>query len=267
MNAIKYVVHEHYTNLKKINTLAVNEIKIYAKGSGLGYWWTLVKDIIYFIAYGAFMTLLYGNTEIGGVPRLVYLVSALIPWYFISDCLGGGANAIKKRGGILTKIKFPISIVPTYEILSIFYKRIASYLIIIVVLGMYGYLNHFNLFQFVYYQFAMICFLMAFNQLISGFVAISKDFAEFYSAMVRILFFFVPILWSFETIGGVDNIAVKLVALNPLVYLIEGMRSAFVYNNPISLDYSIYFWVVTLLVFLVGAFVQNKLKRLYADFF
>lgn len=265
MKSLNYVINEHKCNLKKINHLAINEIKIMSSGTSLGYWWTLVKDIIYFIAYGTFMTLLYGNTDIDGLPRLVYLVTALIPWYFISDCLGGGSRAIRKRGGILTKIKFPLTIIPTYDILSIFYKRAASYSILFFILIINGYFLQIEWFLFLYFVFASLIFAIAFNMLISGFVAISKDFTELYSSIVRILFFFVPILWSLDQFA--DHKIVSLVlAANPLVYILTGIRGSLAYGASFNLSYAIYFWFITFIIFLLGCMVQYRLKTVYADF-
>ncbi len=264
LSSLKFVINEHIENRRKINHLAMNEIKVYSAGTTLGYWWTMVKDVIYFIAYGMFMALMYGDSNIEGVPRLVFLVVGLIPWYFITDSLGGGSMAIRKRAGILTKIKFPITIVPTYDILSIFYKRIASFLIILVILGLNGFLRNINIVQVLYYTFAMVAFMTAFNMFISAFVAISKDFSELYLSIVRIMIFFVPIMWSMDTIG--DGVIRHIVELNPLVYIIEGMRSAFIFSYPISITYSIYFWMVTIIVFVVGCNIQLKMKRIYADY-
>lgn len=262
--SVKFVISEHKENIRKIDLLAKNEIRIYAAGTTLGYWWTLAKDLIYFFAYGCFMALMYSSSTIEDVPRLVFLVTGLIPWYFITDSLGGGSMAIRKRAGILTKIKFPITIVPTYDILSIFYKRLASFLIVFLILGLNHMLLGINIFYLLYYTFAMVIFMMAFNMFISCFVAISKDFTELYQSIVRIMIFFVPIMWSLETI---NNPLIKhILMLNPLIYLIRGMRYSFIGNVPNTLEYTIYFWIVTLIFFVVGSSIQLKLKRIYADY-
>ena len=276
MKGIKFLINEHINNFSRIHKLAIHDSKVAYARTTLGYWWTLYKDILYFLAYGFFMYLVFSNTNIQGVPRLIYLVSGLIPWYFISESLSGGARAIKKKGAILTKIKFPISIVPTIEILSIFYRRLASYLIIVIIFGFYSYidkinyLGNINYLYFAYAMFISLLFMICFNFLISGLVAISKDFSEIYSSFVRILFFFIPVIWSMDSLIAKNNpiadIVVKILKANPLVYIIESFRGALIGTNIPSVSYTIYFFIVTFVVFILGAILQNKLKKYYGDF-
>ena len=276
IKAVKVLLIEHKDNLRRINELAIHESKVAYARTTLGYWWTLYKDILYFLAYGFFMYLIFSNSSIQGVPRLVYLVSGLIPWYFIGECLGSGANAIRKKGGILKKVKFPITIVPTIDILGIFYRRLASYLIILLIFAFYSfqgdvnYILGINWIFFIYAIIISLLFTMSFNFLISGLVAVSKDFSEIYSSFVRITFFFVPVIWSLDVLLAknttISDIAYLIVKANPLVYIIETFRGALLFNELPSVPYTIYFFVLTIIIFIVGAILQDKLKKYYGDF-
>lgn len=269
MKSLKYVFNQHKDNLQKINILALNEIKVASSGTALGYWWVLVKDIIYFIAYIGFMTLLFSDSQINGMPRIVYLVTGLIPWYFINECLNSGARAIKKRGGILTKMKFPLTIVPTYDVLSILYRRAASYSIVFVILAYYGYLSEVHWLYFIYTIFASFVCMASYAMLVSGFLAVSKDFNELYNSIMRVMFFFIPILWSFEKFtnpGPLQQVALYILKANPLVYLVEASRYAFTGIGQPSMAYNGLFWLIVVVMLTSGCYVQYKLRKIYADF-
>ena len=120
-----------------------------------------------------------------------------------------------------------------------------------------------------YYFIAMFILMVVLNLTLSTFVALSKDFSQIYSTIVKISFYFVPVLWSFEIFvgsGTLMKIAEVLLKLNPFTYIILGMRDAFLVGSPIDVWYTIYFWCFVLVAFLIGCFVQYKIRRVFVDF-
>ena len=59
----------------------------------------------------------------------------------------------------------------------------------------------------------------------------------------------------------------KVMSINPLVYVVQGYRNA-VYGNQWFFEDivgTIYFWAVTVLLFVLGAFIFKRLKVHFAD--
>ncbi len=269
IQGVKYVIKEHIDNSSKIMALSIASTRKHFVGTSLGIFWSLWKDVVYLSTYYFFVTFVYGAiSDIEGAPRMVYLFSGLLPWFFMMECLSLGAQSLIRNKTIFTKIKFPISIIGTYETLSIFYRRSLTYLFGFLIFAIYGYLQNLNVFAFIYYNFAMILLMMAFIQLISGVIAISKDIGELYNSIVRILVFFHPILWAFNRFEGVayGEILAKIVMLNPMVYIILGFRQSLGITHYVTLNYHIYFWVLLLVMFILGANMQYNLRKYYADF-
>jgi teichoic acid transport system permease protein len=206
-----------------------------------------------------------GKGQIDGINNVVFLITGLIPWFFISEVLGVVSCSIKSSKSIITSIKFPVSVLPTIELIGIFLKRIWTFLFIFAVAIFYGYLSNINLFLVLYYTFAMLALMFVIMLPITAFIAVSSDFQQLYLVVIRVFLYTMPIVWGFKHIREYTTLC-KVVKLNPMVYILNGYRSAFVYGNMPSLIYTVYFWVFVLIFFVLGCFVQYKLKRYYSDF-
>ncbi|EUJ42132.1 teichoic acid s permease, partial [Listeria riparia FSL S10-1204] len=65
-----------------------------------------------------------------------------------------------------------------------------------------------------------------------------------------------------------DSLLTKALKLNPIVYVIEGFRDAFLSREWFFQDvwWSLYFWGVTLLVLGVGAMLHLQFKDRFMDY-
>ena len=73
-----------------------------------------------------------------------------------------------------------------------------------------------------------------------------------------------PILWDVNTLSPTVQMIVKI---NPLVYIVNGYRTAIFEKTWFWQDFysTMYFWIVTVVVFGVGALVFKRLKVHFSD--
>jgi teichoic acid transport system permease protein len=265
LEAIKYILKEHINNRKMILKLAIISMGKQTIRTTFGFLWVYIHDILYFSAYILFRILVAGNEKVEGMNNVVYLITGLIPWFFMSEVLNLGSHAIKSNKGIINSIKFPISVISTIEVLSIFFKRILTFALILIVIIFYRYMGQFNILLFLYYLICMLILMWAINFLVSPFVAISADFTQVYLAINRVLMYLLPIIWSFEKISKYYYLSIIL-KINPMGYVISGFRDAFVLNNLPDMIYTLYFWICVCILICIGSFVQHSLRKYYSDF-
>lgn len=263
--AMRYVVKEHYDNTSRMWKMAKAHMRKQTIRTTLGIGWVIIKDLIYFTVFVGFRYLISGSALVDGMHFIVYLVTGLIPWFFMNEVINAGANAIKNNKAIINSIKFPLTILPTIEVISIFMRRLFTILVIFVVVTIFGYLLNFNLLLFLYYFAMMFLLMVLLNLITTAYVAISDDFYQAYSAITRILFFSLPIFWSFEKVKSIP-LAQYLLKLNPMTYIVLGFRDAFVKGNMPDLEYTLYFFFVLILMFMAGTYTQYKLRKYYSDF-
>ena len=262
--SVKYVLTEHKNNWRLIGQMAVLDSKKQTIRSSIGILWTYFHDLLYMAVFLLFRYLISGSGDIMGMNNTVYLVTGMIPWFFMSDVLNQGSMSIRSNKGIIQSIRFPVVILPTISVVSILIKRILSFVLIFVVTFGFGYMDRFHPILFLYYMLCMICLAMALNLVLTALIAISEDFRQLHNAFLRIMIYTMPIIWDFSRVKAIwSNV---LLRINPIVYVVKGFRDAFVLGMTQDLLYSLYFWGVVIGLFMIGSYLQYKMKRFYADF-
>ncbi len=265
IDAIKFSLSEHIKNRKKLWTIGLVHAKTQTIRTSLGLSWILIRDIIYFFAFVMFKYLISGSREVDDMHFIIYLMTGIVPWNIMNDVLNSGSLALRRNSGIVKKINFPITILPAIEVNAVFIRRFFTFAFPFVVLGLFGNIMDFSVFLFIYYFIALYVLMFMINNITSAFVAISEDFYQLYLSVIRILFFSLPIIWSFERVE--DMYWVKLMLrINPMVYIIDGFRDAYVTGTLPEVSYSIYFWFICVVLYVAGAMIQYKLRRFYSDF-
>ena len=81
---------------------------------------------------------------------------------------------------------------------------------------------------------------------------------------MQIAMWMTPIMWNYTM---VPDKYLWIFKLNPMYYIVEGYRDSLI--NKIwffeKLDYTIYFWGFTVILFLAGITIFKKLKPHFAD--
>lgn len=265
--SLRFALHEYVNNRKLLFKLAYIHMSQATVRSTWGVVWVYIHDILYFTAFTLFRILLTGNRGVEGMNSVEYLMTGLVPWLIISEVLNSATNAIRNNKVIIQSIRFPITILPGVEVLAILLKRLPTFLFIVIVCAYYGHIHLFQPLLFFYYLLCIVVLLFALTVLFSGLIAVSEDFHQVYMAVMRILFFTLPIMWDFKAFAGSSFESwANLLKLNPLIYIVEGFRDAFLLGQVPSTRYTIYFWVFTFLVLWLGCFVQRRLQKFYSDF-
>lgn len=248
---------------KMIHHLALYELKISYSMSFFGRYWTVVYDLIYFICYGFFTSVMTG-AYIEGVPRFVYLVCGLSFWYILFECLTSGVRCVRSRSSVASKMKVDFCIFPTVVIISVFYKRWSTFLLVFLILVLNNLFGSFSLVGFLYFLSCGFVFVFCVTQLLMPFATLSREFNLYYNAFVRVLMFLVPIFWSFDQVS--DGLVRSVLLLNPLVYLIVGMRSALLGDVWFDVGVTIYFWFFCFVSLWLGSKLQGRLSCRFNDY-
>lgn len=264
LNSLNYLFKEHKDMKNRIFSLSVENMHQQTLRTTLGIGWVFFRDIVYYIAFIMFRFLMSGGGEVEGINFILYLMVALVPWNIINECINGGIMAIKENKGMFSSIKFPIVVLPTIEVIAIFMKRMFTMLILFLVTFVFGDSREITYWMVLYYFICMFVTMVVWNFIFSALVAISNDFEQMYRAVTSVLIFTMPIMWSFEVLKNHPNI-IRLFKLNPFVYIVEGFRAAMCTGELPDLEYTIYFWCLNVVLLIIGAVLQYKLRRHFVD--
>lgn len=255
------IIKEHISFRKQILRLAKADIVKTYKGTALGWLWAIIKPVTtIFVYWFAFRIGLRGTRFVDGHPFFVWLVAGIVPWFYISEMITQGTDAIRKYSYLVTKMKFPVSTVPTFVSLSKLLIHACMVLITIIILWLQGYPVDIYYLQLPYYMFMMYIFFAMWSLFSSPLAAISKDFSNLVKSLVIAVFWFSGIMYDPRKvkIGWLR----KILLLNPVTYFAQGYRD--------TLIFKVWFWenkfqtigfMIILLIMTIMAIVTYKKLR------
>lgn len=266
MNTVIEIAKEHFRWRYQIFNLAKSDLKKTYSGAALGWFWAIVKPLITILVYWfAFTVGLRQSHEVGGFPYVLWIVAGIIPWFYISEMITQGASAIRNYKFLVTKMKFPVSTIPTFVGISklvVHWFLLGLTLVLFIVLGFYPDIYWL---QLPIYMFLMVMFFIFWALFSSMLSSISKDFLNLVKSFTTAIFWMSGILWDINTIS---NPLIKgILMFNPVTFFATGYRNCLIYKTWIweELDYLGAFAVVTILLFMAAVWSYNKLRKEIPD--
>ena len=259
-----------FLNLKKnqniLKALIVRDFKARYLASYVGLPWAFIQPVMYvFVIWFAFTYGLRGGHTASGVPFAPWLIVAMVPWLFISQTMIVSCNAVIEYSYLIKKNSFNVNLIPIIKILSglIIHCTLVLTVVLLLVFS-YGIYPTVYWFQIIYYQFALVVLLIGIAWFVSSVNVFVHDMAHIINIIVTMLFWATPIIWPYsKLLGGYRYIAL----LNPFFYITEGYRYTFIEKIWFFefVEMNVYFWVITIMIFVLGAFTFNKLKKDFGD--
>lgn len=257
---------ELFQNRHLIWKLAKNDFKKRYAGSYMGAVWAMIQPVVTVAMYYVVFEVIMGNPGRGAddVPYVLFLTAGLVPWFFFSEALNSGTNALTEYNYLVKKVVFKISILPIIKIIAATFIHGFFVLVLLVIASFYGYYPTVYTIQIFYYSACMFVFVLALCYTTCAIVVFFRDLSQIINIMLQIGMWATPILWDINKINSDWAVALKI---NPLVYIVNGYRSAVYERQWFFEDFysTMYFWIVTVVLFGVGALVFKRLKVHFAD--
>jgi teichoic acid transport system permease protein len=261
------VLKEQIQSFYLVRRLSLFELKSKNKSNYLGMFWEILNPGIQLAIYWfVFGYLIRGNDRsVDGHPFFPWLLAGIIMWFFVNPAMTEGSKSVYTRLKVISKMSFPISVVPTYVIFSKLYPHLILVGLSMVVLQFLGYPISIYYLQLPYFIFATLALLVSISLLTSTLSTIIRDVQMIVVSSMRMLFYLTPILWARE-LPGVLSIIMKL---NPFYYLVEGYRSSLLYNEWFIVtewQFTLYFWVLVIVIFIIGSSAHLKFRKYFVDY-
>ena len=254
-----------YQNRKLLLQFSVNDFKSRYAGSFLGILWAFINPVftvlIYWLVFG--FGLKAAMTD-GKYPFIVYLITGMVPWFFFSDAFTSTTLVFREYTYLVKKVVFNIRILPTTKILANLYTHLFFILIGLLVAAIYGIFPTAMTLQLIYYLFCMCAFLTGLTWLTASIQPFLPDLMQLITILLQLIMWTLPILWS---PAQFNPMIIKILKLNPLYYVVQGYRESFLSQAWFWEHgmYTLYFWVFTLAIFIIGSAVFRIMKPHISD--
>ena len=261
----RYVLKENCQNIYRIYAIAKYELLADMRDSKLGLFWNFANPVIQVLTYWFVFGYVFNKQDVEGIPYIVWMLGGMVVWFYISPCITDGCSAIHRRVDVITKMKFPVSILPMTVILNKLFDHFCLMIILVVVFATQGFYPSLSWIGLIYYLICAVLFAFTLSLTTSVLNMLARDTRKLILACMRLLLYLTPVLWEIERIPS--GIIRKIVQCNPIYYIVNGYRNCFFY--PENLGHDIWgfswFWIITIGLFLFGSYMMYKFKTRFID--
>lgn len=266
MNTLKTIIKDHIVFRKQIGKLAIADLQKTYRGSALGWAWALIRPLITILVFWfAFSVGLRSGGDVDGYPFFLWLLAGFVPWFYMQGMIPGGAGCIRSYKFMVTKMKFPIAVIPTFYSLSKLTVNLILTVLMLLIFVAFGYMPDWYWVQIPIYTLMMFVFFTVWGLFAGMISGISKDFQNLVKSVTTAVFWLSGIIYNVQKI---DIPWIRaILSYNPITIVASGYRHCMIDKTWFFEDmYSIRCYFIVLFVMIVLAiWAYRKLNKEIRD--
>jgi ABC-type polysaccharide/polyol phosphate export permease len=253
-----------------IQNLVSRELKARYRGTVLGFLWSFFNPLLLMVVY----TVVFGfiirprDPAFGESPWLyaLFLFCGVLPWVWFSSSSIESANVLMIHGNLIKKILFPAEILPIVSVTSNLIHFSFGLPILLLFIVAFG--KPFTIYMLLLpvVVFVQFMFSLGFSFLISALTVHFRDIKDILANLLTFWFFSTPIVYplTFESIQKYKVIR-TLLNLNPMTHIIQGYQYCLYYNSLFHWKRLGITFIVSLIFFVVGYMIFDRLRDSFAE--
>lgn len=237
------------------------------KQTAIGIAWSVLRPALT-IAVFWFVGYMF-NIPDEGVPRILLVTAATLPWQFFSAAFSESANSLISNSNLLTKVYFPRMIVPASTIIVCLIDFAITFAILIIVMIALQFVPGWQIVLLPLFLVLAIITAMGAGLLIAALNVKYRDFRYLIPFIVQFGLYISPVAFSSNTIYSSEKLPEWLkfmYSLNPMVGVIDGFRWC-ITGGQIQLNERAFIIsvVISFLLLFAGIRVFRKTEKTFAD--
>lgn len=268
MSYLISLVKEIVKKRKLIVDLAKADFKKRFVGSYFGVIWMFIQPIVTVLIYFFVFQMGFKSAPpVPGYPYVLWLIPGIVPWFYLSEAMNSGTNCLQEYNYLVKKVVFRVEILPIIKVMSCLMVHVIFVSIMLVVFLIYGRMPMFSWIQIVYYTVAASVFSLAIVYFTSAVNVFFKDMAQIVNIFLQFGMWLTPIMWDPTMFPSRPEWLDMVLKINPVYYITTGYRNSMLTGEGFweTPRLTVYFWVVTGLLFLCGLKVFKKLRPHFSD--
>ena len=237
------------------------DVKVRYAQSALGISWAVIQPLLYMIV----LSLVFGTVakvSSDGAPYPIFIYAALVPWTFFSTALIESTTSLIQNSNMLTKVYFPRLIMPLAPVLG----RLVDFSIAMLLLV--GLMLWFRTAPTIWASalplliFTMVMTAAGIGMWLTALAVQYRDVKYGINFIVQLMMYAAPVVYPASVIPDQYRL---FYAINPLVGVIEGFRSALLGTNSMPWDLIVVGNVASIVIAVSGVFWFRRMERIFAD--
>ena len=254
-------LRELWTYRDLLMILAGRDVKLRYKQTGLGITWVilqpLVAALIFTIMFGRFAKL-----PSDGHPYIVFVFTGVLIWNYFAQVLQRAGNSLITDARLITKVYFPRLAIPLASTFSALIDLLVALTVLAVLMIAYGIAPTWRIAALPGFILLAAVTATGVSLWLSALNVRYRDFVHAMPFMIQIWMFASPVAYATTIVPEKWRL---LYSLNPAVAFIEGVRWSVLGNSSLRWEMVAITAIVSLSVFVAGAFFFRRVERGFAD--
>ena len=213
-----------YSYHQLLREFVIRDIKGRFAGSFAGLLWTVINPIATIVAYFfVFSLVLKINVtveDVGTDQFILFFLSGFFPWILFADSLNKSVGSIVAQSGLVTKVIFPVELIPVSTLLSAFIINGTGFMIFLIYLTFSGF-AHISWLCIPILIFIELIFSLGVSLFLAAFCVFIRDTTEILSIVMMLWFYVTPVVYPDSMI---PKEMVTVLSFNPMSMFVECMR-------------------------------------------
>lgn len=251
-----------------IFALTRREVDAKYKGSFFGLTWALLSPLLMVMVYAfvfgeIFQSKWPGARQGGGLDFAIALFVGLIPFSFVSEVISRAPTIIVGNPSYVKKVVFPLHYLSVVTVLTALVQLGISLMLLLVLLPFSNWeITVGPLLISLVILIPLVLFSCGMSWMLSSIGVYARDISQLIGPVLTVVMFLSPIFYDLKSVSPDLR---WLYYLNPLTYVVEGLRMGFLSGGFIGVGDFLYLFCFSLFVFLFGLLTFKKLRNGFAD--
>ncbi len=240
------------------------DIKGRFAGSFGGILWTVINPVATIISYFfVFSLVLRVNVtveETGTDVFVLFFLSGFFPWIMFADSLTKSVVSILEQSSLITKVVFPVELLPVSKLLSVFFINGIGFLIFLIYLAFSGYFNITWCFIPLIVAIEAL-FALGLSFFLAAFCVFIRDTSEILNITTMLWFFCTPVIYPESMVP----VSIRdFMGLNPMALFAQCFRDILLIHQ-LNWHLVLNLLVVAVVFFIPGAWFFMRSKPAFGD--
>lgn len=205
--------------------LAWRDVTVRYKQTYIGILWAIIRPAITITIFWLVGWLF--NIPSEGVPRIILVTAAALPWQLVSTAFSDSANSLINNSNLLSKIYFPLIVLPISSVMVCLVDFLISFGILIIIMISIDYLPGWQILLLPLFLVLGLVTALGAGLLFAALNVKYRDFRVIIPFIIQLGMYVSPVAFSSNSIyksTTIPAILKLMYALNPIVAVIDGFR-------------------------------------------
>jgi lipopolysaccharide transport system permease protein len=241
--------------------LVWRDIKTRYAQSAIGIGWAVIQPVFFMIVF-TFVFGSWAKVESDGAPYAIFSYTALVPWVYFSTAVQDSSSSLIKGASLLSKVYFPRLIMPISSALAKLVDFSIAFAIVIVLMIWYQIVPDVSVLVLPLLVLIMVVAVTGIGTWLTSLAVQYRDIPYAMPFGVQLMMMVSPVVYPSSLIPDQYRL---FYAINPMVGVIEGFRSALLGNTSMPWDLIAVSGGTSLVIAVGGILYFRRMERTIAD--